>query len=105
MWKNPVYNIKQSTSDMSASFCMIFAGRRFAAWTAVAFREPLLSKSQGMGTISVWRRYNLGDEKDLAGATRKVELGRQVFQAGTGTDAKTEASAISHTFALNRKSA
>jgi hypothetical protein len=34
------------------------------------------------GTISVFKRYNIVDERDLAEATRLIEAGRQLDFAG-----------------------
>jgi integrase len=53
-------------------------------------------KISGHRTIEVWRRYNLGNEKDLEQATARIERGRQVSQADTETDTKTSTSAISN---------
>jgi integrase len=53
-------------------------------------------KISGHRTVSVWRRYNIGDEKDLELATAKIEGGRQVFPVEK-TDTKTDTSANENT--------
>lgn len=55
--------------------------------------ETVAMKISGHRTASVFRRYDITDERDLADATAKIELGRQVSIPGTGTDTKTDTSA------------
>jgi len=53
--------------------------------------ETVAMKISGHKTISVFKRYNIVDERDLAEATRLIEAGRQLDFAGPKTDTSTYA--------------
>jgi integrase len=57
--------------------------------------ETVAMKISGHKTASVFRRYNITDERDLSEATRKIEAGRQEFPAEK-TDTKTDTSGYAH---------
>jgi len=48
--------------------------------------ETVAMRISGHKTASVFRRYDITDERDLADATDKIELGRQVSATSTKTD-------------------
>lgn len=60
--------------------------------------QTIAMKISGHRTVSAWRRYNIGDDRDLAEATRKFEAGRQIAisaaetaqPASTTSDTKTD---------------
>jgi integrase len=60
--------------------------------------QTIQMKISGHRTVSAWRRYNIGDERDLEQATAKIELGRQVSPIPVEkTDTKTDTSALENT--------
>jgi integrase len=57
--------------------------------------QTIAMKISGHRSVSVWRRYNLGDERDLEQATQKIEAGREVHPAETDTKTNTSTSGVS----------
>jgi integrase len=57
--------------------------------------ETVAMKISGHKTASVFRRYDITDERDLAEATRKIEAGRQEFPVEE-SDTKTDTSSYAH---------
>ena len=53
-------------------------------------------KISGHKTASVFGRYDITDERDLAEATRKIEAGRQVVIPAVKSDTKTSTSTYAH---------
>jgi integrase len=58
--------------------------------------ETVAMKISGHKTISVFKRYNIVDERDLAEATRLIEAGRQQDVSGSKTDTKSDTSTYAH---------
>ena len=58
--------------------------------------ETVAMRISGHKTISVFKRYNIVDERDLAEATRLIEAGRQLDVSGSETDTKSDTSTYAH---------
>jgi hypothetical protein len=58
--------------------------------------ETVAMRISGHKTISVFKRYNFVDERDLAEATQLIEAGRQLDVSGAETDTKSDTSTYAH---------
>lgn len=58
--------------------------------------ESVAMKISGYNTATVFRRYDIVDERDLAEATRKIETGSKVSIPGAETGTKSDTSTYAH---------
>jgi len=58
--------------------------------------ETVAMKISGHKTISVFKRYNIVDERDLEQASKLIEAGRQLDVSGPETDTKSDTSTYAH---------
>ncbi len=73
-----------------------FRGSAIRNMTRRGISETVAMKISGHKTASVFRRYDITDERDLAEATRKIEAGRQVAIPAVKSDTKTDTSTYAH---------
>ena len=67
---------------------------RNMTWRGV--NDTTAMKISGHKTRSVFMRYNIVDERDLAEAARLIEAGRQLDFSGSKTDTKSDTSTYAH---------
>jgi integrase len=72
--------------------------RRSAIWNMVrrGVHDSVAMKISGHKTASVFRRYNITDERDLAEATRLIEAGSQLPVFESKTDTKSDTATYAH---------
>jgi integrase len=58
--------------------------------------ETVAMRISGHKTISVFKRYNIVDERDLEQASKLIEAGRQLDVSGAKTDTKSDTSTYAH---------
>jgi len=73
-----------------------FRRRAIRNMTRRGVSETVAMRISGHKTISVFKRYNIVDERDLEQASKLIEAGRKLDVSGSETDTKSHTSTYAH---------